>query len=108
MKIKMPQVQKNKAKTAVFCMRLSFILLVLSLATQMFITNKFAVKGDEMAATLHQKEELQREVSLLELEIAEVASLATVETRAQELGFVEYNQPMAVISSSQFAALANF
>lgn len=96
MKLRLP-----KIKTLT---RVSFFLLCVSLTAQIVITNKYAVKGGEMAALLTQQENLEEEISELKLQISKASSLAYIATQAQEMGFQEYNQSMAVISSSQFAA----
>ncbi len=104
MKLKLPKIKTNKASLLKLSTKLTFFLLVLSLTSQVVITNKYAVKGSEMAALLDRQETLEREVSSLKLEISRISSLASIEEQAYALGFLEYNQPMAVISSAQFAA----
>ncbi|OGC47153.1 hypothetical protein A2886_00715 [candidate division WWE3 bacterium RIFCSPHIGHO2_01_FULL_42_13] len=104
MKLKLPKIKTNKANLLKLSTKLSFFLLILSLTAQVVITNKYAVKGNEMAALLNRQETLEREVSSLKLEISRISSLALIEEHAYALGFQEYNQPMAVISSAQFAA----
>jgi len=47
---------------------------------------------------------LQTEISLLRLQASELGSMGVVETQAQELGFIEYDKPIAVITTSQFTA----
>ena len=104
MKLKLPKIKTNKINLLLLGAKISFFLLTISLTAQVIITNKYAVKGNEMAALLNSQGSLEREVSFLRLQISKASSLAYIESQALQQGFQEYNQPMAVISSSQFAA----
>ena len=96
----------NRDKIASVGAKGSFCLLLISLTLQVAITNKYAIKGGEMVSLQGEQFSLEKDVSLLRLSISEVSSLALIEERAEKFGFVEYNEPMAVISSSQFAAVS--
>lgn len=103
--IKIKRIKFKKDKVCKACTKVSFLLLTVSLFLQVVITNKYAIKGGEMAELQDNQFFLEKEVSLLKLEISEVSSLALIEESSRSLGFVDYNEPIAVISSSQFAAL---
>lgn len=103
--MKLPRIKIEKNKFTSFCAKGSFVMLVGSLALQVAVTNKYAVKGSEMVSLMDQEQQLQKEISLLRLEVSEVSSMAYIETRAAELGFTEYNSQVAAIGSPQFAAL---
>ena len=86
------------------CALLTFLILVASIIFQVSITNKFAVKGSEMVSLKNQKSSLEKEVSLLQLRASELGSMSKIENEARQLGFVEYNQSVSVITTQQFAA----
>ena len=107
-KMKLPKIKIEKESICSFCAKGSFLMLVGSLALQVSVTNKYAVKGPEMVALIKQEQVLQKEVSLIKLEVSEVSSMAYIEARAAELGFDEYDLPVAAITPSQFAALTDY
>lgn len=104
-KIKLPEIKLNKHKLGKIAFILSFFAFVSSLGFQVALTNKYAVKGYEMTDLISRQDQLQTELSLLKIEISEISSMKNVEERAYQLGFVEYSERIAVIDSSQFAAI---
>jgi hypothetical protein len=108
MKNKLAKLIKNKQRLCVCCVRCSFVLFVGTLGLQVVITNSYATKGTEMASLQESADNLGRDISLLRLDLAEVSSMAHIENSAKELGFVEYTNTIAVISSSKFAAVSEY
>ena len=108
MKTKLVKLTKNKQKLCIFCVRCSFMLLVVSLVSQVVVTNAYATKGSEMAILQESADDLSRDISLLHLDLAGVSSMAHMEQRAKEIGFVEYTDSIAVISSSKFAVVSEY
>ncbi len=104
-KIKLPTIKITKQQACKAAMVCSFMAFLGSLTTQVILTNKYAVKGSEMSQLISRREELETDLSLLKIRISEVSSMKKVEERAHSLGFVEYSQSIAVIDSSQFAAI---
>lgn len=80
------------------------VLFVLTLTLQVALTNKFAVKGIEMESIFQRREVLARDVSNLELELSKISAMGNLESKATELGFVDYESQISVISSSSYAA----
>lgn len=56
----------------------------------------------------NQKENIMKEISLLNLEISKVSSMAYLEDKALQLGFIEYEGAIATIGSSQFASAQTY
>jgi hypothetical protein len=103
--MKLPKINVKKENICSFASKLSFVLFVVSILTQVFITNKYAVKGSEMVFLQEQKDSIEAHISSLELEASQLASLSLLESRADELGFIKYDAPLTVISSAKLAAV---
>jgi cell division protein FtsL len=108
MKKKLAKMRLNKQEFCLLGARCSFVLLIVSLAFQVVLTNEYATKGNEMVSLQEQARTLDRDVSLLKLESSGASSLAHIEQKAHELGFEEYDEQLTVISSSQFVALSDY
>lgn len=100
--IKIKQTKQPKIYNVI--LKVSILVLFVSITTQIVVTNNCVVKGSEFNKLKERKQALNEEISDLELEISNVSSLSALETKARKLGFVEYTQPIAVIEPSQFAA----
>lgn len=99
-------VQKiNFAKVLFF---LSFVFAFATLAVQVVVTNRFAVKGNELAQLITEKDTLEKNVSRLELNKATQSSLAVLDSRARQLGFVEATEHVTPIKPSTVASLTKF
>lgn len=85
--------------------RFSGVLLVVSIFLQMFITNKLAVKGAELAELDARKSQLEKEISKLEFEDSSLSSLAYVETAANALGFVKLTSNILAIKAPSTAVV---
>lgn len=94
----------NKEKVCKSAFFMAVICFAASIFAQVVISNKFAIKGSEFMVLKDQKEQLKKENSQLKLAISKESSLAQLEERALNLGFTEYSEEIAVISSPQFAA----
>jgi len=108
MKKKLAKLLKNKQTLCIVGARCSFVLLVVSLVFQVVVTNAYATKGNEMVTFQKRSETLGKDISLLNLELAQASSMSRIEDSAKKLGFVEYKDPIAVISSSKFAAVSEY
>lgn len=97
--------KQNFTKT---CLKISFLTLVVSLSLQVAITNRFAIKGEEMLALEDTKVTLEKEISVLRLEIAEISSFNSIENKALALGFEAYNDNIKTIEPASFAAVSEF
>lgn len=84
-------------------MLLTGVLVVISFFSQLYFSNKYAVKGTEMTELMNKHAQLTKDISKLELAISEVSSLSLLETRAQQLGFVQMEIPVSVIKSPAVA-----
>lgn len=104
-KIKLPKIKLTNRQFSKVALIMSFIAFIGSLTMQVVLTNKYAIKGSEMTDLISRREDLETELSLLKIRISEVSSMKEVEKKAKELGFVEYTESIAVIDSSQFAAI---
>ena len=84
---------------------LSFCTFISSLIIQLHISNSTALKGKDFQELYNKKETLEKEIAYLKFEDSNLSSLAYIETRAGELGFVLLEVPLASISSPALAAL---
>ncbi|MBI2415001.1 hypothetical protein HYV31_04170 [candidate division WWE3 bacterium] len=103
-KLKLPKLNISKEAVCKGSFYLTLTLFLISLVLQIVITNKYSIKGAELATLKEQEIVYVREISALKLAISETSSLAEVERKAIALGLVEYTSPIASITSSQFAA----
>jgi len=101
----MDKTKLSKNKICGIFAKTGFVCFAVSLILQVIITNKYAIKGNEMNRLKETKHELERQISLVTLEIVDSSSLASVEVKAKELGFVEHTVPIEIVGSSQFAAI---
>jgi len=98
--IKLPNINKLSKNIFVF----ATFFLILSISLQVFISNKYAVKGSEMVELTARKKSLEREVSKLNMYLSCISSMFYVETRARELGFVQFDGKVNTIDSVPVAA----
>lgn len=64
-------------------------IFLVSLFSQLFVSNKLAVQGKTMVELDLQKQALQKDISELKLAQSHYASLSYIEGQAKQLGFVE-------------------
>lgn len=103
--MELPKLKKEKICNTTF--KVAGCFFVLSILLSAFVTNKYAIKGAEMNLLIEQKQKLENEISQLQLEISQASSLKSIEGKASKLGFVKYNHPLEVISTSKFAHKVN-
>ncbi len=88
---------------------ISFGLFIITLILQVSVTNGLAIKGKEAQELLVQKSNLENQISELKLEKSKYASIAYIETKAKELGFVENSSYVVAIKADTYtAALSPF
>lgn len=85
---------------------LCFFVLTISFLAQLYISNTYAVKSSEMVLLMNKQNELEREVSKLQLAVSEVSSLTNIEQNAHKLGFVEMQNPVSVVITASTVAVA--
>lgn len=91
--------QTNCKKTYKTILTCSLVLLVVSFAAQLYVSNRLAVKGKEMVALTQKHAQLQKELSEMKLQASENSSLAYIEQRAYEQGLVPNTQSVLTIST---------
>ncbi len=82
---------------------LTVCFFVLSLLSQLYVSNRLAIKGKEMVDLAARRKELEKEISELSLEQSQYASLVNIEEKASKLGFVkstEYVSAIAPVTST--------
>lgn len=84
-----------------------FALLFISFFSNLFIANKMAIKGKEMMDLSDKKTKLEKEISVLSLEISTLSSFNHVESEALKLGFVEMKDPVTPIIPANVAVVTN-
>lgn len=87
-----------------YIFRLTLAIFIVSLGFQLFISNKYAVKGMEMLKLKNRKDVLASEILNMQLEASSISSLMYVEEKAKELGFVELEGEINLIDTPHVAA----
>jgi cell division protein FtsB len=85
--------------------KLSAVALVLSIFLQMYVTNKLAVKGAELVELDNRKVQLEKEIAKFEFEDSSLSSLAYIENKAKETGFVKLTDDILAIKVPATAAV---
>ena len=104
---------KKKLKTKIITpyrgvIALFVLLIVCAIGIRVHCSTNLAVKNHELTKLVKRKEELQKEILTLTYENSSASSLAMVESRAIDLGFVELTEPIYAIDqgiSPQVASL---
>ncbi|HSX39900.1 MAG TPA: hypothetical protein VLI92_04910 [Candidatus Saccharimonadales bacterium] len=100
----MPQTTKNLN----WCRILFFstlVIFVITLAAQIVLTNRLALKSHELTLLVGQKEELQKSITKLEFEDASLSSLSYVDQQARKMGFVDMHDSVIAIGPASVAAI---
>lgn len=84
---------------------ISLGIFIISLLTQMYISNTTALKGKDFQHLHDRKEHLEKDIALLKYEDSKLSSLEFVEQQAAHLGFVKMVEPLLSISSPALASL---
>ena len=105
-KLNLPKFNISKEAVCKTSCYLALVLFIASLVMQIFVTNKYSIKGAEMVSLKNQESLIAEEISTLKVSIAELSSLTNVENNAIALGFSEYMLPIASINSS-IASITN-
>lgn len=85
--------------------KLSLVVLVLSILTQLVVCCAFTVKGEDYQALLAQKSRLQKEILSLEYENSLLSSLERVEKEATKMGYSPLKTHPLVIETPKLASL---
>jgi len=85
--------------------KLSLGIFCLSFMTQFYLSNRCAVKNNNLKDYLTEISLLEKEISQLEYRNFQVSSLERVESEARELGFVEMISNLRVIGPVTVASL---
>lgn len=80
------KIKQCKTSKTIFCFCLFGFIITLGM--QMFVSNRFAVKGAELSTLLEKQKELEKEIYAKELKLSQLSSLAYVEKAASKSGFV--------------------
>ena len=86
---------------------LSICLFFVSLITQVYLSNKYTIKGDDIISFETKKLVLEQEISKLEQEATSISALSRIESQALRLGFVKSSKPLSVVSTPPLAAVPN-
>lgn len=65
------------------------VLIIATVATQLYVMSVYAVKGEEVAKLEKKKEVLEKQNKLLSDEIADSRSIEYIRERSQHMGFVD-------------------
>ena len=98
--------RKFKLPKKKIVLHLSFGYLLLSFFAQLYFSNRLAIKGLELARLNIEKMTLDKEVSALEYEKSQLASISAVEERSKSLGFVAMTSPLQVIDFANLNTVA--
>ena len=86
-----------------------FVIMIISaIGIRVHCSTNMAVKNHELKELSHRKEELKKDILSLTYKDSASSSLAMVEVKARELGFVELTEPIYAIDqgvSPQVASL---
>jgi len=96
-------------QTKTICKKISvftFGIFVISLLSQMYISNTTALKGKAFQHLNDEKARLDKELALLKYEDSKLSSLEYVEEKALQMGFVNMTEPLLSISSPALASLS--
>ncbi len=98
------QKMKTLTKSKLFFIA-SIVLFVVSMFTQMYITNIFAVKGNEVAKLTTASTSLKREISELTLKKSLLSTLSVLQTQAKSQGFIEMTTAINTLHPVSVASL---
>jgi hypothetical protein len=93
----------KQCKTSKTLFSICFFGFLLTLGMQMFVSNRFAVKGAELSTLLERQKELEKEIYAQELKLSQLSSLSYIEKMATKSGFVSSSQ-VVYLDSPTFAA----
>lgn len=92
----------NCRKSKAFFMLCLFGFLI-TLGIQVFVSNRYAVKGAELSDLLEKQKELEKDIYAQELKLSQLSSLAYVESLAIKNGFIAITD-IVYLDSPTFAA----
>jgi len=90
---------------------INIVLFIFSLIFQLVVSNATGLKGEELARLEKEKLQLQKNISELEYQSYNLASLVLVEQKAREQGFEKIKEAIAALprnSDSQVAVLTTY
>lgn len=90
-----------------YYLKVSILIFVVALSTQIFLSNSFAAKTTDLKDLHLRRGELQKQVSRLEYEDSILSSMSSVESRATELGFLKNNELLASVNIQLPVVLAS-
>lgn len=80
---------------------LTFCFLFGSVLFRIYCANDIAIKNEEFRNLFSQKKELEKELTKLKFIDANLSSLTDIESRALKIGFIEYNDSLAMINTKE-------
>lgn len=78
--------------------------MFVSLLCQVLITNNLALKSNELNELSAKKQDLEKQIAVLEFEDSSLSSLSGIETKAKKLGFVKMIDGIIAIKNPSTAA----
>ncbi|MBI2620711.1 hypothetical protein HYW61_00605 [candidate division WWE3 bacterium] len=85
-----------------------FLVMLVLIAVQLYVTNMVALKGSELARLESRKLALNEDTSGLEIALSRLSSLSNVEREAFGLGFVRLLGNISAIGPSTVASIGSF
>lgn len=75
----------------------SAVLFVLSVGAKFYLCNSITVKNGHLEQAFLQKDDIEEDIEMLEVQLASLSSIEYLESRAKDLGFVEMNKNLISI-----------
>ncbi len=95
----------HKVNWSCVMFKVSAAAFLISLFSQMYLTNKLAIRSSELSELSSRKEQLEKEIAALNYENSLVSSLSYIESKALSDGFVEQIDSVLVIRDASTAVL---
>jgi cell division protein FtsL len=97
-------IKVNNVKVLKLICLISFLAMAGSFVAQMYYSSKLAVKSGELVVLTEKKQDLQKEIAILELEDSYLSSLSYVEEKARLFGFIEMQDPILAVKPAPTAS----
>lgn len=92
------------AQISVYC---ALFLMIVSLVGQIYVANNAGIISNDMNELQSQKVVLEKEISEIKIALSTYSSIAYVDKRAQELGFVEPSEPVQTVETPVLASITS-
>lgn len=86
---------------------LSLVFLFVSVVARLYVSTAMTIKNDELKNATLEKLKLEKEVSYLKNINADYSRIQNVETRAKQLGFVEFKDKILSVNPSSLSHVAS-